>query len=415
MNGYTEQKDESTELRWISTAFYQDAVEGFSLYDPEEWLPTLSFSLSAFMFWPWFFVSATCLGLTIWVEMYPEYMYVVDAPLDAHIILGGALSFLVVMRTDASMNRWQDARGAWQTVFNCVTSLGAQTAPLLRDDVSTELFLMQLMAFTVSLKGFLRDEKIKKEECGGRMDWQYMRLLNASTCPPMQALKNLAITCREHVPEDSKLASAIFDEVSEQIRVINHAVGTMRLIKTTPQTKGYVTTLRSFLILWLATLPLGIIGKFEWLATPVLAFISFLFLNIEKMAVEIEQPFGDDANDLPQEQYIMQLEEVLLEMVPGYEPEVPPDDEDGAGPILPVPGTLPPGRYYMDVPALGSGGPPGQWAPQWNQVSPAWRQQFRSRTDSSLVAGSGAPMPPQMPPPPGGARRTSMPPTPPKR
>jgi putative membrane protein len=227
------------------------------------------------------------------------------------------------------MNRWSDARGAWQTIFNCISSLAAQTAPLLKDDVSTELFLMQLMAFVMQLKAFLRDVKVEREECGPRMDWQYMRVLNASACPPMQALKQLALTSREHTPEDSKLSAAIFDEVSEQIRVINHAMGTCRLIKTTPMTKGYVTTLRSFLILWLCTLPLAIIGKFNWLATPVLAFISFLFLNVEKMAVEIEQPFGDDANDLPIESYLIELQDSLREFIPGFTHTEPGADAGG--------------------------------------------------------------------------------------
>ena len=379
----TEQPSSPSDDRWLNLDHYQEAADGFAAYDPEEWLPTLAFSISEFMFWPWAMISSLCLALTIYVEFIdPERKPWVDAPIDAHVILGGALSFLVVMRTDASMNRWQDARGAWQTICNCVTSLGAQTAPLLKDDAATENFLMELMAFAMSLKAYLRDEKLTRAECGPRMNWQFVRQINASSCPPMQALKTLSITVRESVPEDSKLSAAIFDEVSEQIRVINHAVGTCRLIKSTPMTKGYVTTLRSFLILFLVTLPLAIIGKFNWLATPVIAFISFLFLNVEKMAVEIEQPFGDDANDLPQEQYIMQLEEVLLEMLPGYEPALEESDEDftrsGPGPLLPAPNNLPPGRYYMDVPPPKAESAGTSSMAHWNQISPAWRQQFRA-------------------------------------
>jgi putative membrane protein len=288
------------------------------------------------------------------------------------------------------MNRWADGRQAWQTAFNCCTSLGAQTSPLLKDEVASELFLMQLMAFAMSLKAYLRDEKVTKEECGERMDWAYMRKLNASACPPMQALKALSVTSREEVPEDSKLASAIFDEVSEQIRVINHAFGTMRLIKTTPMTKGYVTTLRSFLILWLGTLPMGVIGKFGWLATPVIAFIAFLFINVEKMAVEIEQPFGDDPNDLPQERYLMDLQEVLVEFLPSYEPEIEKDEKDEEdeeqalqnqkllSPMFPP--NLPPGRYYMDVPP--NSAPPylhSAYSYPGMGPSPSWREQLRAR------------------------------------
>ena len=405
--------------RWLDVEHYTEAVDGFAEYDPEQWMPTLSFAVSEFMFWPWFLISGLCLGLTVYVEViHPELKSWVDAPLDAHVLLGGALSFLVVMRTDASMNRWQDARGAWQTIFNCVTSLGAQTAPLLKDDTSTELFLMQLMAFAMSLKAFLRDEKVTKAECGARMDWQLIRVANASHCPPMQVLKILATTVRENVPEDNKLSSAIFDEVSEQIRVINHAVGSCRLIKTTPMTKGYVTTLRSFLVLWLATLPIAIIGKFDWLATPVLAFISFLFLNVEKMAVEIEQPFGDDANDLPQEQYIMHLEEVLLEMLPGYEPELDEDPEDTrlrAPPGLPAPSYYQPGGgYYMKSgsptsppPVFGGAGQhvnSGGVIFQWNHVAPAWRERQMGTPPGAGLGSRKQLTPPRKPTPPRGRR-----------
>ena len=78
-------------------------------------------------------------------------------------------------------------------------------------------------------------------------------------------------------------------------------------------TFGYVAVLRSFLVLWLCTMPVALIGEYGWLSVPIIGVIAFLFLNVEQMAIEIEQPFGDDPNDLPQEEYIMQLETVLLE------------------------------------------------------------------------------------------------------
>lgn len=34
----------------------------------------------------------------------------------------------------------------------------------------------------------------------------------------------------------------------------------------------------------------------------------------EHMAVEIEQPFGDDADDLPLEKYVLNIEENLLDV-----------------------------------------------------------------------------------------------------
>lgn len=89
--------------RWLNTEHYSEALEGFDLYDPEEWLPTLNLAVSDFMFWPWTLITGFCFILTVAVQIFfPDYLDWVDQPIDAHVILGGALSFLIVMRTDAS-------------------------------------------------------------------------------------------------------------------------------------------------------------------------------------------------------------------------------------------------------------------------------------------------------------------------
>jgi hypothetical protein len=93
-------------------------------------------------------------------------------------------------------------------------------------------------------------------------------------------------------------------------------------------TFGYVSALRSFLVLWLITLPFVLVGEYGLVAAPAIAFIAFLFLVLEQMAIEIEQPFGDDANDLPMEMYILDLERTLCQMLPGAEQEVDESDDD---------------------------------------------------------------------------------------
>merc|ERR1719253_1966203 len=124
------------------------------------------------MLLPWLLLTVGCLLLTVYVEIIaPQHKDWVSAPLDAHTIMGAALSFLVVMRTDASMDRWYDARSSWATIGNCVLSISAHTAPMLRSPQATEQLLMQLMAFLVSLKAHLRDAKIEQGELGPRMDW----------------------------------------------------------------------------------------------------------------------------------------------------------------------------------------------------------------------------------------------------
>ena len=113
------------EGRWLDVDFYQAANEGFNRYDPMEWLPTLKFIISPFMFGPWISVTLVTMAGTAFVEYYPEHIGWFSAPLDAHTIMGSALAFLVIMRTDTSMDRWWDARSSWNTIGNCVLSSNA--------------------------------------------------------------------------------------------------------------------------------------------------------------------------------------------------------------------------------------------------------------------------------------------------
>ena len=109
-------------------------------------------------------------------------------------------------------------------------------------------------------------------------------------------------------------------------------------------------------------------GEYGWLAAPGITLIAYLFLNIEQMALEIEQPFGDDPNDLPMEGYLLELEAELISMLPGNIghnplPEAAPtpaavviDDSDDEGPASPLPNTKKGGAASGATTPAGPGG-----------------------------------------------------------
>ena len=123
-----------------------------------------------------------------------------------------SLSFLVVFRTNASYDRWWEARCAWQTVITTCRTLGAMTVPALADENARELMAGQIMAFVIALKAFVRDEKISEEELGPRIDPALVEELNESSCSPILALRLMAHTVRSKLPADDP--DTIFNEAS---------------------------------------------------------------------------------------------------------------------------------------------------------------------------------------------------------
>ena len=55
----------------------------------------------------------------------------------------------------------------------------------------------------------------------------------------------------------------------------------------------------AFMILWLTTLPLTLAESMGWVTVVICFIVAFAVLGIDAMAVEIENPFGHDFNDLP--------------------------------------------------------------------------------------------------------------------
>lgn len=47
------------------------------------------------------------------------------------------------------------------------------------------------------------------------------------------------------------------------------------------------------------TLPFGFIFSLGFYVIPVVAFIYYVLASLEMIAEEIEDPFGDEANDIP--------------------------------------------------------------------------------------------------------------------
>jgi len=77
----------------------------------------------------------------------------------------------------------------------------------------------------------------------------------------------------------------------------------LRKYLTIPYPFPLVQMARTFLFLYIYTLPFAVISRFEKLheAIFVVCIISYGFLGIEHVAIELHDPFGTDANDLPVE------------------------------------------------------------------------------------------------------------------
>lgn len=108
----------------------------------------------------------------------------------------------------------------------------------------------------------------------------------------------------------------MFTSLDADCHQLVDCIGACERIHKTPIPFAYVVHLRRALVIYCATLPLALVGTFGWWNLVIVYLVSYILFGIEEIGVEIEDPFGDDENDLPLEQ----ISEGIDKNVRAFEP-----------------------------------------------------------------------------------------------
>ncbi|PRW44278.1 membrane isoform B [Chlorella sorokiniana] len=79
----------------------------------------------------------------------------------------------------------------------------------------------------------------------------------------------------------------------------------------TPIPFAYISHLRTFMVLWLAVVPWVFVVYFDWYTMLLCAVIGYGVVGVEEAAVEVEQPFGADFNDIPLDTIVAQTHKTM--------------------------------------------------------------------------------------------------------
>ena len=89
--------------------------------------------------------------------------------------------------------------------------------------------------------------------------------------------------------------------INAEIQSFSDICGACERIKNTPIPYSYSTFLKKFIFFYVMTLPFGYSVSLGYYVAPVVVFIFYVLASLELIAEEIEDPFGNDENDLPTE------------------------------------------------------------------------------------------------------------------
>jgi putative membrane protein len=226
----------------------------------------------------------------------------VSLPILGSIIPNIVLGLLLVFRTNTAYERFWEGRKAWGTLVNTVRNLSRQILVAIseqqpRDRQAKVAAVKLLPAFAIALKLHLRSEPVNAELEANLSSEQFHRLKTMNH-PPLE----IAFWISSYLQEQAQQDKLDRYQLSDMVQLLNYmidVVGICERILRTPIPLAYSIHLKQLLMIYSLSLPFQMVDQLEWMTGPIVALISFTLLGIEEIGIQIEDPFGHDANDLP--------------------------------------------------------------------------------------------------------------------
>lgn len=279
-------------------------------YDPHRWLDHL-FDIKGSLIPEITLRVLSCFAWSVVVVAFDHHVRDVSIPATAHTLVGVALGMLLVFRTNASYNRFWEGRKLWGSLINETRNLARAVSVHLRGDPELMDHVIRWTGvFPFTVKNLLRQADglgpIAETLPRAELDW-----VLRSEHPPLSIATR--ITARLVKARDRGLISDItLASLDHIVQLLVADLGGCERINSTPLPFAYMVHLRRVIIVYCFTLPFALVGEFGWVTIAATLGVAYTLFGIEEIGVEIENPFGNDANDLALEDFCAKIARNLL-------------------------------------------------------------------------------------------------------
>jgi putative membrane protein len=230
-------------------------------------------------------------------------------------LAGGALSLLLVLRTNAGYERWWEGRRLWGDIVNRCRNLAIAALSLGPDDPAWRDRVVRLtVAFAHASRRSLR---------GDRTPTELIDLLGADEASEIVAAEHMPTAVARQIGETLRAGRdrlgldgfAVLAIEPHRAALIDDIGGCERILKS-PLPLAYRIEIRRFLILFLGSLPFALVERVEWLTPAVTILVALPLLAIDKIGTELQYPFSTNSlNHLPLDGICGTIEQNLLALL----------------------------------------------------------------------------------------------------
>jgi len=305
-------------------------VKQIFTYDCDNWYSILlSITGRSFPWRPWLIVvSISCLYVLVDVKYVGIFGNVDSFDKDMNSVVHGTfgivLGFLIVYQSSQSNARWWEGRCAWENIMVHSREAMRILCSHCNGKQIVKLFGRYQMAFSVCVKHYLIREIHTKDDPCAELDKilepddlrrLYMLPLRSRPLACIYACQRMVEVCIQN----ELFPRGVARDINPRLVTLTANLGACERILYTPMPWVYTLHLRMFMLLYLGCLPFALSYNRPVPSAGAIIFysvvISYAFLGLEDMAVQIQNPFGDSLSDLPLTVFLQLLQDDIEEVV----------------------------------------------------------------------------------------------------
>ena len=212
-----------------------------------------------------------------------------------HSMLGFVISLLLAYRTNTAYDRWWEGRKLWGSLVNNSRNLALKIAVILESEIDRHFFQKVIPLYAHILQKYLADDE------AGLVLFEGLDLdIDQTKHKPNQVAKML-FKKTDELYKSGKISGHQLLYLNTELQSFTDVCGACERIKNTPIPYSYSAFIKKFIFFYVMTLPFSYTFILSYYVIPVVVFIFYVLASLELIAEEIEDPFGNDANDLPTE------------------------------------------------------------------------------------------------------------------
>jgi putative membrane protein len=285
-------------------------------YNPKSWF-TLIFSFAKSdtvrMLWKQLiYIGVLSLAITFAeLHFFPKAAFLKNL-IAVYSLLGFVISLLLVFRTNTAYDRWWEGRKIWGAIVNDSRNLALKINAIESIKNEKAFFKNTISNFCFSSKNHLRDQTNEGELEFNEFNEREQYIL-ADHKPIF--FVNLLQSKLYQLKSKGQISDNEWLILDKNVNALVDSIGGCERIKNTPIPYSYSLFIKKFIFIYVITLPLAFVNQFSYFSAFIATFVFYALVSMEVLAEEIEDPFGEDDNDLPTDQICERIKQNVSEIL----------------------------------------------------------------------------------------------------